>query len=202
MKKTSCYRAAAFAMCLLLMSCFFACARTEAKMIDFGALSQGELEEYAVLGEYKGIEIEVGGGSREEAVWDRVIGNMEIKSLPQEQLKYYQERLEEEYRYHASEAGMTYKELMTELGITERDIKSEAEAMTKKDIACALVQKKEGIEIGESEYERLLEKYVGKLCAEYGYTREKLLENGNKTVYSAMLYDKTTEFLILNNTIK
>ena len=44
------------------------------------------------------------------------------------------------------------------------------------------------------------EKAAQKIAADYGYTEDYVAENLTDLIYETMLYDKTMEYLIVNNT--
>ncbi len=181
---------------LVLSSC-----TTEQDKTDFSKLSEDELAEYGKLGEYKGMTVVLKKAqSKEEAVWEKVIENMsEGEKTKPEQIYYYYTQLEKEYDFHAEKLGISKEELYKDLGIKDGDVFKEAEKMTKKDIACALVRKAESIEITAEEKEKYYSRYVEKYVSDYGYTKEYVEENMKDIVEASMLYDKITQFLIANN---
>ena len=96
---------------------------------------------------------------------------------------------------------MTYEDILKELGESEATILERSKSMTKKDILVAQIAKLENIYITDDEKTLYFDKYVAKYVSEYGYDADYVTENMAKEIHSSMLYDKITEFLILNNNI-
>lgn len=195
----------AFMAVLLLTSSFVACSWKETITVDgekcdFNAMTADELAEYIEIGQYKGLEISLSGRSKGEAAWDTVAELSTVKHYPEGHVYYYIEQFEGQYKYYAEEAGVTYEALLEELGINEGSITKEAKAMTEKDIVYSIVRKLEDIELTEDEKQTYFAKYVQKYVSEYGYSEEYVTANMSDLIYESMLYDKTTEFLIVNNT--
>ena len=158
-----------------------------------------ELEAYIEIGDYKGLTLTLGDKSKGEAVWDAVLENSHINDYPMQHFYYYIVQIKGQYEYYAESAGMSYDELIKELGVTDGMIHEEARDLTKKDILCAIIQKTEGILLTEEEKQTHLDRYVEKYVSEYGYSEDYVRTNMTEEIYGSMLYDKTTEFLILNN---
>ena len=204
-----------FVLTAILLS-FAACSWKDAmtvdgEKVDFNAMTTEELSEYMEIGQYKGMTVALQNGQkRGDAVWNAVVANATFKHYPETHVYYYIEQIEDQYRYYAEEAGMSYDELLKALNVTDADIIAEAKEMTKKDILYAIVQKNEGITLTEEEkqkhFQRYVEMYVSDGEGGYGYTAEKgygeeyVKANMADQIYESMLYDKTTEFLIINNT--
>ena len=81
-------------------------------------------------------------------------------------------------------------------------ILEEAKALTKSDLVYSVIVKLEGIRVTEDEKERLFDRYVDKYVSVYGYSADYVKKNLSSEIYSSMLYDKTTEFLLTNNNVK
>ena len=200
-------RLAAFFLATFCIFCFASCAYTgggskSPEKTDILALDLETLEEYIEIGKYKGIEIALGERARGEAVWDAVIKGSNVKSYPEKQVYYYMDQLRGQYRYYAEQAGLSYEQTLEKLGIDEGDILREAKELTQGDIIYAIVVKKENISLSDGEKQTLFPKYVDKYVSEYGYTKEYVEQNMADEIYGSMLYDKTTEFLIVNNTFE
>ena len=190
-------------MCALLVSCAFnPKLEVEGKKQDFSAMSRAELEKYLTVGKYKGMQITLNGRTKEAAVWDAILKNCEVHEYPSEHVYYYKNQREAEYSYYAELAGVSYKEMLKQLGESESTILQEAKKLTKKDIAYAIIVKIEKISLTEEEKTNYFDMYVDKYVEEYGYTKEHVVKEMKELIYSSMLYDKTTEFLILNNSFK
>ena len=191
---------------VILVCALLCCACTytrspeqNARNIDFSSLEMSELEAYIEIGDYKGLTLTLGDKSKGEAVWDAVLENSHINDYPMQHFYYYIVQIKGQYEYYAESAGMSYDELIKELGVTDGMIHEEARDLTKKDILCAIIQKKEGILLTEEEKQTHLDRYVEKYVSEYGYSEDYVRTNMTEEIYGSMLYDKTTEFLILNN---
>ncbi len=197
----------AFAVLLVFSLSLFSCSlkesvKVEAKKLDFSAFTKEELLKYVTLGEYKNLKVKQGDMTQGEAVWQAVIENCNVKKYPEEHLYYYIDNIEGQYKYYAEEAGISYNDLLSELGINEGSILKEAKALTLSDMVFALIVKTEGIELGNEEKTELFEKYSEKYVKDYGYDAEYVRKNLSEQIYESMLYDKTTEFLIINNEIE
>ena len=134
-------------------------------------------------------------------MWAAVIENFKFGNIPQQQTEYYVGQEKSRYSYYAQKAGLSYEEMLSELGISESDIRADAIAMVKQDIVYEAVRRDAKIELSDAEKQEHFDKYVKKYVADYGYTEKYVKENLSDLVYSSMLYDKTTEFLITKNNI-
>lgn len=166
---------------------------------DFAAMSYDELAEYIAVGQYKDLTISLQGQNKGDAVWDAICENSDIKKYHEEHVYYYINQLEGQYKYYADKAGISYEEMLEELGLNEGSIIKEAKVLTKEDMVYNLIVKLEEITLEESEKQALFSKYADKYVSTYGYTKEYVEQNMSDLIYASMLYDKTTEFLILNN---
>lgn len=196
-------RILAAALVLLALLSLFSCNKEEkpesVEPLDIALMSEGELEGYITLGEYKGMTLTLGNSSKGEAVWAAVRKNAMLKAYPEQQVEYYISQIEAQYAYYAEKAGVSYEEMLREVGATEQSIRTEAEQMTLGDLVYHALLRAEGIALSEEEKSRLFDRYVDKYVEDYGYSRDYVLENMADEIYSSMLYDKATEFLITNN---
>lgn len=196
-------RILAAALVLLALLSLFSCNKEEKPVsvepLDIALMSEGELEGYITLGEYKGMTLTLGNSSKGEAVWAAVRKNATLKAYPEQQVEYYISQIEAQYAYYAEKAGVSYEEMLREVGATEQSIRTEAEQMTLGDLVYHALLRAEGIALSEEEKSRLFDRYVDKYVEDYGYSRDYVLENMADEIYSSMLYDKATEFLITNN---
>ena len=193
--------AALLVFCTLLVSCSFKPKlEVEGEKQDFEAMSLETLEEYVSLGEYKNITVSLSGSAKGDAVWSAVLENADMNEYPLEHVYYYRDQLEGQYSYYADQAGASYKEILEQLGESDATILQDAKSMTKKDIVYAMIVKKEDISLTDGEKQAYFDKYVDKYVEDYGYSKEHVKSNMSELIYASMLYDKTTEFLILNNT--
>lgn len=196
-------RILAAALVLLALLSLFSCNKEEkpesVEPLDIALMSEGELEGYITLGEYKGMTLTLGNATKGEAVWAAVRKNATLKAYPEQQVEYYISQIEAQYAYYAEKAGVSYEEMLREVGATEQSIRTEAEQMTLGDLVYHALLRAEGIALSEEEKSRLFDRYVDKYVEDYGYSRDYVLENMADEIYSSMLYDKATEFLITNN---
>jgi hypothetical protein len=170
--------------------------------IDIGATDREDAKKYVELGEYVSLAVSPGEGeSRGAAIWREVESRASIKQYPVAHVYYYKGQLEAQYGYYAEQAGISYEEMLAEMGETESSILAQAKSMTKSDLVYAAIVKAESIEVSESEKQELFERYVEKYVSEYGYGKDHVRENMTDEIYGSMLYDKTTEFLLINNTV-
>ena len=63
----------------------------------------------------------------------------------------------------------------------------------------AALVKAEGITLSDSEKSEHFGRYLEFYVESYGYTEEYVKENLTDEIYESMLYDKASEFLIINN---
>ena len=97
---------------------------------------------------------------------------------------------------------MRYEEMLDELGEDNITMKSEARRLVKQDMILELIRKKEGITLSDAEKNDYFDMYVSRYAERYGYSESYVREELTDLVYESMLYDKTIEFLIINNTFK
>ncbi|MBP3369433.1 MAG: hypothetical protein J6L85_01665 [Clostridia bacterium] len=191
------------ALSLMLLIFGAACAEKEnednAPAVKISLMSDDELLTYAELGEYKQLSIELSGRTRGEAAWETVREKANIKSYPKAQVEYYLGQAEAQYKYYAEQAGVSYEEMLAELEVSEESMLADARRMAIDDVIFELVRRNEEIELTDAEKEGLFDKYVKKYVEDYGYTEEYVKQNLAELIYESMLYDKTTEFLIANN---
>ncbi len=196
--KLICILACVFSLTFLL----FSCAEPEKiAPVDISEFSLSELEEFVEIAEYKNVSIPLGKKSKEEAISDYLTANSKLNKLPEDAVKYYNAQLQEEYKYYAEQSGREYGELLSELGLDEEALLKEAKDLVYKDIIFAIIQKRE-IPLTDSDKEKYFDRYVTKYAERYGYFEEHVRENLKEEVYQTMLYDKTMEYLIINNNVK
>lgn len=176
---------------------FCSCGKKE--WVRVSELSKESLEEMLSLADYKGLELELGGQSKEEAVVNRIMKTSFVEKYPEGAADYYAEQLKKQYKYYADEAGMSYEDMLAKLGENSLTIKTEAQRLVKKDMIFALIQAREGILLSDAERSLHFDRYVSLYAERYGYTEDYIREELSDLVYDSMLYDKTVEFLILNN---
>ena len=190
----------ATAILLALVFALFSASCEKKERIRVSEISIETLEESLSVGNYKGLVIELKGKSREDAIIDRIMADSDVKQYPEGATDYYADQIKKQYKYYADEAGMTYEQMLNELGETDVTITQEAQGLVKKDMLFALIQAREGISLSDSEKSLYFERYVSVYAKRYGYTEDYVKEELSDLVYDSMLYDKTVEFLIVNNT--
>ena len=190
--------AAAILLALVFALSSASCAKKE--RIKVSELPLETLEESLSVGAYKGLVIELNGKSKADAIVERIMADSDVKQYPEGATDYYADQIKKQYKYYADEAGMTYDQMLNELGETDVTITQEARGLVKKDMLFALIQAREGISISDGEKSLYFERYVSIYAERYGYTEEYVKAELSDLVYASMLYDKTVEFLIVNNT--
>ncbi len=188
---------------LSLCSCVYGGTGGEqGEKIDFLSTELDVISKYIAVGQYKGLEITAEDNPKDAAVWDAVESNCSVKEYPFAQVYYYRDQLEAQYKYYAEQADMSYEDMCAQLGVDSGSIIEEAKALTKSDLVYSAIVKLEGITVTDEEKERLFQKYVENYVSVYGYTEEYVRAEMAEEIYASMLYDKTTEFLLKNNTVK
>lgn len=194
-----------------VMSVLFACSDGEMSEETFPEETYGGLPEYDVENiesyikpfEYKGLTVTLAEGeTAQEKLWVEISENVEIISYPEAQVNYYAEQERAKYRYFASRDGIEYDKILEGLGVTEESIILSAKALVKVDLILEYIIKDAGIVLSDEEKQLHFDKYAEKYVEIYGYNREYVSANMAEQIYGSMLYDKTMEFLVLNNTVQ
>ena len=164
--------------------------------------SQINIDEYVKSVSYKGLTLTVNGegASKETAIWEALLGAAVIEKYPESAVEYYFAQTKDYYMFIANNDPEAYKLLLKSRNMTEEDLVAEARELVKKDLVYLYIVEKEGIVITEDEKQSLFDRYVAAYVSEYGYSAEYVKANMSELIYDSMLYDKTLEFLILNNT--
>ena len=154
------------------------------------------------LGAYEGLTVTLSSSDadRGEAVWEAVRSGCEVLQYPEAAVAYYVAQAEARCRYYAKENDVDEEAAMAALGTSRDEIAADAKRRVAEDLIVLAVQADAGISLTEDEKTRLFDKYADKYVADFGYDREYVKENLADLVYESMLYDKTTEYLILKNT--
>lgn len=201
-------RLAAFLAIIICFSAFLvACDKGTGNSEDETAetdidYSDVDISEYIGEVTYKGltVRLESANASKEEALWTAILENAEIISYPENKVNYYFEQEKASYMYLVNGDEDGYKTLLKVRGITEEDMMTDAREMVAKDLIYRLVVETEEIVLTDGEKEALFDKYVDKYVEDYGYGKNYVTANMPKIIYESMLYDKTMEYLILQNT--
>ena len=124
-----------------------------------------------------------------------------VENPPEGLYNYYRDRIYENFEYSASSIGMTMSDFVTNYyGMTEEEFEEEisigAKNSTNQAMACALVAKKEGIEVSDDE----LDEYIEANYANFGFeSADAYRESGNAEDYrDYLLTSKVLEFLVDN----
>ncbi|MBO7302602.1 MAG: hypothetical protein J6U68_00270 [Clostridia bacterium] len=192
--------AAALLLCFLL-TILTSCKKEEpVETVKISEMSNEELAESVVLCDYKELEIPLGEKSKQEAIVSYIDMHSAVKSYPAGTVDYYIGQLKTQYEYYAKEAGVSYEAMLDELGEDNFTMQAEAKRLVKSDLIFELIRRNEDITLSDEEKSEFFDKYVKKYAESYGYSEEHVREELSELVYESMLYDKTVEFLILNNT--
>ena len=183
---------------ILVLTLFVACGKKEP--VELSKLSLAELEECVEIAKYKRITFVFDGTDEQDVIKNHLKSESKLKKLPDGAVDYYLEQLEAEYKYYAKEAGMKYDELLKQLALTQKDLEEEAKALAFEDVIFAIIQKKENITVTDSDKEKYFDRYVTRYAEIHKYSEEHVRANLKDEVYQTMLYDKTMEYLIINNT--
>ncbi len=153
------------------------------------------------LGEYKGLTVTMlDGESEAQAIW-RVIGeSSEILEYPEEQVDYYLSQSRTRVEYYSSVHKVSYEDALRAFGYTEDSMLQEAKALIESDLLGIAIRKSAGIVLTDDEKDRLFDKYAKKYAYDWGYNLEYVKDSLKEEVYDLMLYDKTSEYLVKNNT--
>ena len=152
------------------------------------------------LGAYEGLTVTLGDTDKGTAIWAAVQEGSEIVHYPEDAVAYYVAQAEARCKYYAKEHGVSEEEAMTALETSREQMETDAKRLVADDLIVRAVIADAGISLTEDEKTRLFDKYADKYVADFGYDREYVKENLSDLVYESMLYDKTTEYLILHNT--
>ena len=123
----------------------------------------------------------------------------EAQAVAEELVSYYTEQTKARYSYYAEKNDMEYSKVLEDFGATEESIATEAKALAKADLVFAALVKAESITLSDSEKSEHFGRYLEFYVESYGYTEEYVKENLTDEIYESMLYDKASEFLIINN---
>ena len=188
MKKRTCQILLAI---LTLVLCLGSCSpKEEEETAEREAYDVERLEEYISLDAYEGLTVtaDTSDATKGEVIWQAIVARAESLDYPQAQVDYYAAQERAKYRYLEEE-------------VSEDVLLAEAKRLVKEDLVYQYILKDTGMELTEEEKETLFDRYVEKYVGTYGYSEEYVKENMRELVYDSMLYDKTMEYLILNNTV-
>lgn len=140
--------------------------------------------------------------SKEDALWEVILATDKINNYPEDKVEYYFKQAKQAYMYLVDGKEDDYKKLLESRNIDEEDLRDEARKLVKKDLIYYYIVRKENISVTEEEKSKLFDKYVEEYVSAYGYKKEYVKENMTDIIYESMLYDKTMEYLLNNNTFE
>lgn len=187
------------AIALLVALAVFCVSCVKKDRIAISELSIEELEESLELCEYKGLELSLNGKSKEQVLIEYIMSNSHIKKYPAGTVDYYIDQQKKQFSYYAKMADMSYEDMLDTLGEDTFTMQAEARRLVKQDVILALIQRREGIELSEGDKSAYFDRYAELYAERYGYEPNYVREELSELVYESMLYDKTVEFLIINN---
>ncbi|MBO5938343.1 MAG: hypothetical protein J6Q82_02440 [Clostridia bacterium] len=163
---------------------------------------EAKLDEYIAPFAYESLTVELTDADtlKSEAIWVKLLSEVEILSYPEDAVEYYAEQQRDTYRYYAEKNDWSYGEALEFFGVSEENILDEAREMVKGDLVYRYIVKDAGITLSEDEKSEQMARYVKKFSEDYGYTEDYVEEHMTDLIYDAMLYDKTMEYLIVKNT--
>lgn len=199
MKKRSLLKAICLALTFLLVVCcfFFSCEKKKTVMISEMTLE--ELSDSIEVGEYKNLELQLEGKSKEAVLLYHLSATSRVKKYPEGTVDYYLSQLKKQYEYYAKQADIRYEALLDELGEDNFTMLAEARRLVKQDMIFELIRRTEDITLSESDKNAHFDRYVSIYSEKYGYEESYVREELSELVYESMLYDKTLEYLIINN---
>lgn len=163
-----------------------------------------DVKEHVTSVTYKGhkITLESEDSSKEDALWRAILATANISSYPEDKVEYFFRQTKQAYMYLVNGNEEDYELLLKNRGTDEAKLREEAREMVKKDLVYYYIVRNENITVTDAEKAELFEKYVEKYVTAYGYNRDYVVGNMTGIIYDSMLYDKTMEFLINNNTFE
>lgn len=152
---------------------------------------------FSELPVYKGLTVD----GDADALWKKITNEAQIKEYPAEQVEYYAFMERAKYSYYAEREGIEYDELLEGLSVTEESIRETAKKLVKEDLVFEYVVLDAKIELTDEEKQEFFQKYVDKFKTLYGHDEKYIREYMTEQIYDTMLFDKTMEYLLLNNTV-
>jgi trigger factor len=137
-------------------------------------------------------------------VYNAVVANSVISSLPQTLLDYYANDLKVYYTNYAAAYNMDFATFLSSSGVTEakfaQDAQDYAKSMATRDLVLGAVIKAEGIQLSDDEYNQQVEVYA----KQYGYENgAALLAAADATLLKEdILYKKVQDFLVAEAVVK
>ncbi len=136
---------------------------------------------------------------RESALWDTIYSTAVIEIYPEDKVEYYFNQTKKSYMSSVDYNQGDYALLLEKRGTTEEEMWEEARLLVKQDLVYRYILGAEGITLTEADKNANFDRYADKFAEEFQKPREYVVAEMADYIYEAMLYDKTVEFLILNN---
>lgn len=170
----------------------------ELSRLDYGSIN---IQEYVGSVKYTGFDVvlEASDTSREDALWELILDSAQILAYPENEVEYYFGQTKASYMYLVNGNEDDYRLLLESRGTDETKMREDAKKLVKKDLVYYYIVTAEGINVTDAEKQTLFERYVEEYVSAYGYRREYVIESMTDNIYESMLYDKTMEFLLMNN---
>jgi hypothetical protein len=193
----------ALLLALLFVSLAVGCAKEDEKSGGEKVLAYEnvDISKAVSLGEYKGLSVTLlDSETKAQAIWRVILDSSEVLEYPAEQVDYYLSQSKARCEYYASIHNVSYEEALAALGYSEESMLGEAKELVASDMIGIAIRESAGITLTDDEKDRLFDKYAEKYAQDWGYNLAYVKDSLAEEVYGLMLYDKTTEYLIINNT--
>lgn len=135
--------------------------------------------------------------SKFQTMWQVVLDNADVISLPESQVMYYYTSQRSMYESYAVQYGYTYDEFLAEAGVTDEYIVGIMEDRVKEEIVFYSIVKAENIEVTQEDYANGIIQYA----ADQGMSESALVEQyGEDYIRECVLWDKLMVYLASQNT--
>lgn len=133
-----------------------------------------------------------------QAMWQMILDNTEVISLPESQVMYYYTSERSYYEAYAEQYGMSYEEFLDQMvGASDEMLMEYIESIVKDELVFYSTVKAEGITVSDAEYVEGLAKYA----AEQGVSESELeAQYGKDYIRESILWDKLMLHLASLNT--
>lgn len=131
-------------------------------------------------------------------IYNTIVDNSEISSLPQSVLDYFVKDFEVYYNNYAAAYGVDLATFLAFSGSTEEQFKQNAQdyakAMATREVVMNAIAKAESIQLTEEEYQKAMDEYA----VEYGYesTQDFMATVDEKLLREDILYRKVEDFIV------
>ncbi len=196
-----------FLLVLCLLAALSACAENDGTVTDTESteteISYDDINVYEYVSEvkYKDLSVELTGDNAidAQALWSAVYSSAKISAYPEDKVLYYFDQAKKSYMHSVGYNEEDYELLLENKGIDESDMLEDAKRMVCEDMVFEYIVKKESISLTDGEMSENFNKYVAELSERFGVNEEYMRTEMADYVYDTMLYDKVTEFLIVQN---